>query len=186
MMNPINYLKVLFKYLIAHAGLLPLIVSLISLGIAIGSYQMTRQAQYFEYTVRLQILDEEASFTEPSKAFVYSAKIQNMSDKPVEIIGTLLDYGSERDPKKRWHLIGEGDFYLRPGEYREINFSLPQSNVNEIIKELKIDRCMFFLRVLYMSNVNKKAEALRLIGGYEGSTPILLDNKFSILTLTGL
>lgn len=186
-MNPINYIKVLFKYLNAHAVLASLLISLIPTVIAIRSCQMAQQAQHFEYAVRLQILEEEAYIAELSKAFgkafVYSAKIQNMGDKPVEIIGTLLDYGSEQDPKKRWHIIGEGDFYLRPGDYRTTKFILPQSDIEEIVKELKIDRCMFFLRVLYMSNVGKKAEALRLIGGYEGSTFIMIDNKFSILTL---
>jgi|SRR3972149_3432172 len=158
------------------------ILSFVALVIAIISYIKTTRYQHFEYAARLQLSDENMNFASPSSPmFNYSAKIENRGIKPMKIDRVYIDYGSRDDPKKRIKHVIEGQFYLRPGEPREIKLNLSQSEVESIRQ--KFDRqCMFFLRVLYHTAEGRIAEVTRFLGGYDKDMIIFVVQRGESLT----
>ncbi|HLE25020.1 MAG TPA: hypothetical protein VI935_05155 [Thermodesulfobacteriota bacterium] len=157
-------------------------ISLISIGISVKSYRMASRYQNFDYAVKLQTIDEIIKFGSPSSPeFNYSTKIENRGQKPVKIERVYIDYGSRDDPKKRIKHVIEGQFYLRPGEPREIKLNLSQSEVESIRQ--KFDRqCMFFLRVLYHTAEGRIAEVTRFLGGYDKDMIIFVVQRGESLT----
>jgi hypothetical protein len=164
----------MIQKILAHLSIISLVISIISTIIAILSFRRAKRYQDFDYSPRLQIEDEKGSLSSPSfsTAFSYSAKVKNAGLKPIKIDNISVDYGSRDDPKKRIRHHIEGQFYLSPGEFREIQFKLSRDDMESTMQKLEIHQCMFFLHFVYCTATEKKIETGRWLGGYDENMPV--------------
>ncbi len=87
----------IYTVIISAASLLLSVVSVI---LAIVSFRRSKIFQEHEYAVRLQVTNEQAIFGNPAstklsdRAIGYFATIENRGLKPVRIDRIYLDYGS--------------------------------------------------------------------------------------------
>jgi hypothetical protein len=145
-------------------------VSIISLFIAIKSYQSTEKFQDYEFAPRLQILDEQAIEGSPlmkdRPALSYQAKIQNRGMKSVKLDRVYIDYGDESDPSKRIKYVVEGEVFLSPGQIHELKKDITWADVEEMKKRFNINQCIFFLRVAYHSPDGQIRDTTRPLCGF--------------------
>ena len=169
----------LYSAIVRHwseiVSLLGMLVAGVSLWLSYRTYVRTGRYERFQHATRLQVSDEKTHQYSPEvrlktgKGWDYISEITNVGMQPVEIRRVFIDYGSRYDPKKRVRHVVKERFYLRPGEGRKIEFSLPSSDVENTM--LKFDgQCMFFLRVAYRTPMGQIAEVPRFLGGYEDDT----------------
>lgn len=175
---------ILNKYWTTIFTIFPIGISIVALSISILSFVRSSRYQSYDYSERLQILNECISQSSPSftNAFSYSAKIENRGLKPVEIDNVWIDYGSQDEIKKRLKHNITGRFYLSPSQAKEITFQLDRKDMKETMERFNINKCIFFLRVEYKTVYGKITCAVRLIGGYEGNSCIFFAQRGDPLT----
>lgn len=124
------------------------------------SNRRLRKYQDFEYAPHLQLKDEEIGVLHETigHSISYSAKIENSGSKAVHIKGIFLDCGSEDNSQKRYKFGMEGEFYLRPGESKEITKSFLSSEIRETKEKFGLEDCYFSLRVIYYKAPGKSTE----------------------------
>ncbi len=160
--------------------------------ISVYSLYIARRYQTFDYEPRLQILDEliqssriigKTTYTslmgqEPladdinvetlqrksPSAFGYSARLVNMSDKPLQINKILMKYGDRIDQKRQVNYVIDGQSYLRSGDDRGLVFEIDQDEMAQFQQRFEIDECFFTLRVQYFTASGKIVEATRELG----------------------
>lgn len=125
------------------------IISVIAIVIAIASYLRTKRFQDYEYSTRLQILDERLECGSPSlrnmPALVYRAKIENRGSKPIKVDSLYLDYGDEVDSNKRMRRHIDGEMYLSSCQRHEFDIEISWTDVEQMKKHFNINQCFFFL-----------------------------------------
>lgn len=166
------------------------ILTIISLFIAAGlavlafvQHQRLIKYQDFEYAIRLQLQDENISFSSiaSQSAFRYTSKIVNSGTKTTEIDNVYIDYGSDDDPEKRFKHIVEGKFYLRPDDHREIEFNLTHSELEDTMQKFELRQCLFSLRVVYHEVTGKITQSARHLGNFGGEGIIFVAHHSSVL-----
>ena len=160
-----NFLAQYYDLIIAIAALG---LSLAAFGLSFVAFFRTRNLQDYDYKARLDLLDEDISFSVESlpEGFRYSALIRNNGSKSLEIVGLRMDCGSSADPSRRMKHRLEGSSHLPPGESVAIQFQLKQSDVRATMKKLEVEECLFFLRVSYKDTRSKVVYVERELGGY--------------------
>ncbi len=144
------------------------IISVIAIVIAIASYLRTKRFQDYEYSTRLQILDEHLTYGNPSlkdiPALSYQAKIENRGSKPIKIDCLYLDYGDKVDSNKRMKRHIDGELYLRPGKRHEFGIDISCVDVEQMKKRFNINHCFFFFRIAYHAPDGSIQENIRSLG----------------------
>jgi hypothetical protein len=152
------------------------IISVIAIVIAIASYLRTKRFQDYEYSTRLQILDEWLERGSPSlrnmPALVYRAKIENRGSKPIKVDSLYLDYGDKVDSNKRMRRHIDGEMYLSSGQRHEFDIEISWTNVEQMKKHFNINQCFFFFRVVYHTPDGSIQENIRPLG--DARTTIIL------------
>lgn len=151
-------------------------ISLIALIIAIASYSRTKKFQDYEYSPRIQILDEHIACGSPSlkdiPALSYRAEIENRGSKSIKIDSLYLDYGDEVDSNKRMRRHICGEMYLNSGQRHEFDIEILWADVDQIKNQFNINQCFFFFRFAYHAPSGSIQENTRPLGG-ERTTSIL-------------
>jgi len=97
---------------------------------------LTKRFQDYDYSTRLQILDEQLMCGSPSlkdiPALSYQAKIENCGLKPIKIDRLYLDYGDKIDSNKRMKRHIDGELYLRPEKWHEFGIEISWVDVEQI------------------------------------------------------
>ncbi len=128
-------------------------ISLIALIIAIASYSRTKKFQDYEYSPRIQILDERITCGSPSlndiPALSYRAEIENRGSKSIKVDGLYLDYGDKVDSNKRMRRHIAGEMYLNSDQRHEFNIEISWADVEQMKKHFNINQCFFFFRFVY-------------------------------------
>lgn len=158
-----------------------IILSVISVFIAVWSFLRTRQLQEFEYAPRLQLINMKQAFS-TGKVFDFAAGLKNYGVKPVKIDRVYMDYGSKEYPDKRLHHEIEGDFYLSSEEEREFQFHLSKGDAEKTMKDFSTNSCMFYLRILYYDRKGKVREIIRDLGGYNRESAVFIVPRGETLT----
>ena len=148
------------------------IATIILLGIPIiikiASYFRKKIFQDYDYSARLQILDEQLTGGSPSlkdiPALSYQAKIENRGSKPIKIDGLYLDYGDKVDSNKRMKRHIDGELYLSPGQMHEFGIEISWADVEQMKKRFNINHCFFFFRVAYHAPDGSIQENIRSLG----------------------
>ena len=143
-------------------SLVSLIVSMISMAIAVASFRRTRQAQAYDFATRLQIENEEirGAGHRPEDVFAYSAHLVNHGLKPVEIDRVYIDYGGDT-LETSWHFHVDGNSQIAPGGSRRIDFSLTERDYQATLANFGLQQCLFRLRVRYFNTTGGQVEAQR-------------------------
>lgn len=134
--------------------------ALLAMLIAGFSFWKVSKLQEYDYTPKLQIMEEEVGKGSDGRkymAFKYSGFLVNSGLKPVKIVKYYFEYGSEEDVEKRLSYdIFPTNFYLKrtEGNHR-ISWKLDAAKLKEQMDKLRTDNCHFYLVVLY-ENVNKE------------------------------
>ncbi|HEY0072139.1 MAG TPA: hypothetical protein VGE04_19425 [Chloroflexia bacterium] len=148
-----------------------LVISMLALLLSVFSLYRTWRYEEFEYAPRIQISDEEIGLGSLSlpDAFSYKAKITNKGTKPAYIDRVYVSYGSREDLKKRFHFVITGKQHLSPGESVDVDFHLSTIDMEEAMRKLGIDECMFFIRVLHRTAKGKIIEEGHGLAGFGSS-----------------
>lgn len=161
-----------------YIAIFALIVSFVSLGVAVTSFRRTKTLQNFEYSTRLQLVDEQMNMGSTSlrdrPALRYIAKIENRGSKTVKISSLYLDYGDREDPNKRIQYLLGGEMYLSPGKDHPISKEITWELVDEMKKRYNINQCFFFLRVAHHSVDNGLQENTRALCGFDGASTCII------------
>lgn len=170
--------------LMTYLPVVSLVVSFVSAGIAVASFNRTRKLQEFDYAARLQVADESiyGQGPGPDDAFTYEANIENRGQKPVKVDSVYLDYGGKESLNKRLKHYVEGEFYLGAGEKRKISFRLRKNDFNEALKKFEIDQCYFYLRVRFFSPTGTIIETTRPLMGLGENSNTIFARKGEILS----
>lgn len=159
-----------------YIAIASIIISLFALGIALASYSRTKKFQDYEYSPRIQILDEHITCGSPSlkdiPALSYRAEIENRGSKSIKIDSLYLDYGDQVDSNKRMKRHIGGEMYLNSGQRHEFNIEILWTDVEQIKKQFNINQCFFFFRFVYHTPGGSIQENTRSLGG-ERTTTIL-------------
>ncbi|NOQ32636.1 MAG: hypothetical protein GQ567_00335 [Methanosarcinales archaeon] len=151
-------------------------ISLIALIIAIASYSRTKKFQDYEYSPRIQILDEHITCGSPSlkdiPALSYRGEIENRGLKSVKVDSLYLDYGDKVDSNKRMRRHIDGELYLSPCQRHEFNIEISWADVEQMKKHFNINQCFFFFRVVYHTPDGSIQENTRPLG--DARTMIIL------------
>lgn len=103
----------------------------------------------------------------PRPTIQYSAKIVNKGEKTAEIYQVFIDHGSKDDEARRVRLlIGMQKAYLTPGEFRQLNFELLDEDMRSVMRNLQIDECILFLRVICRVGEGMYKVSQRGLGGF--------------------
>lgn len=175
--------------------------------IAVISLRRSSIYQRFEYSVRLEVLDEivqirtsvgdqvqiasmgsgarrEAppSLIKGSEGFAYRVCLKNKGHKIVPVNGVRVDYGAGTSEEKRVRRVVEQKFYLAPQETRQIEFELSLSDIADVMDQFSIKECLFYLRVSYQDVDEKEAVAVRALGGLKDGAVQFVAPPGDILT----
>jgi hypothetical protein len=184
-----------------------IVISIASLIFAIKSYRRAGKYQAFDYSARLELVDEivelpyksEGKFTILSTgsgtkdgdfvtltkvpySFEYRADLVNKGQKPVTVNSIFLDYGSSANGERRVRLSLEGRFFLRPGDPHRIEKILTSGDIEKARKEFDLDECCFYLRVSYTTADKKEISSLRSLGGFSPGTVNIVANSSGTLS----
>lgn len=144
------------------------IISVITLYFIIKKYFRKKKFQDYDYSTRLQILDEELTHGSPSlkdiPALSYQAKIENRGLKPIKIDSLCIDYGDKIDSNKRMKRHIDGELYLSPEKKHEFGIEISWVNVEQMKKRFNINQCFFFFRVVYHTPDGSIQENIRSLG----------------------
>jgi len=154
---------------IDYIAIASIIISVIALGIAIASYLRTKKFQDYEYSPRIQILDEHIMYGSPSlkdiPALSYRAEIENRGSKSIKIDSLYLDYGDKVDSNKRMKRHIGGEMYLNSGQRHEFDIEISWADVEQMKKRFNINQCFFFFRVVYPTHNGSIQENTRSLDG---------------------
>ena len=124
-------------------------ISLIALMIAIASYSRTKKFLDYEYSPRIQILDEHIMCCSPPlkdiPALSYRAEIENRGSKSIKIDSLYLDYGDKVDSNKRMKRHIDGEMYLNSDKRHEFNIEIFRADVEQLKKRFNINQYFFSL-----------------------------------------
>lgn len=155
------------------------IATIILLGIAIiikiASYLRNKRfqkIQIYEYSPRIQILDEHITHGSPSlkdmpdlsPALSYRAEIENRGSKSITVDSLYIDYGDKVDSNKRMrrHIVGE--MYLNSDQRHEFDIEISWADVEQMKKRFNINQCFFFFRFVYHTPDGSIQESTRPLG----------------------
>ncbi len=154
-----------------------LVISIISITIAIISFRRTKIFQDYEYMPRLQLLDEKVVGGTPSgknsPALTYNAKVENRGLKPIKIDSLNMDYGDKTDQRKRVSRHIEGEIFVSPGQCHPVSVIVTWDDVDEMKKRFNINDCHFTLKTLYHSPDGEVKISLRPLIGFTGPSSIV-------------
>lgn len=154
---------------IDYIAIASLIISLIALGIALLSYSRTKKFRDYEYSPKIQILDEHIMCGSPSSkdipALSYRAEIENRGSKSIKIDSLYLDYGDQVDSNKRMKRHIDGEMYLNSGQRHEFDIEILWADVEQIKKQFNINQCFFFFRFVCHTPAGSIQENTRSLGG---------------------
>ncbi len=144
------------------------IISVIALIIAIASYLRTKKFQDYEYSPRLQILNEHLTYGCPSLKDIpvisYRAEIENRGLKPVKVDSLYLDYGDKVDSNKRMKRHIHGELFLSSGQRHGFDIEITWAAVEQMKKHFNVSQCFFFFRVVYHTPDGSIQENTRSLG----------------------
>ena len=153
---------------IDYIAIASIVISLIALGIAIASYSRTKKFHDYEYSPRIQILDEHITHGTPSlkdiPALSYRAKIENRGSKSIKVDSLYLDYGDKVDSNKRMRRHIDGEMYLSSGQRHEFDIEISWADVEQMKKRFNINQYFFFFRVVYHTPDGSLQENTRPLG----------------------
>jgi len=139
--------------LVSYLPIPALLVSVLSLILAIISFNRTKVFQEYEYAPRLQLNEEGTELSSESfpdrPAIRYSAEIENRGSKPVEIKSIYLDYGARDNPDKRMKYLVAGEMYLSPSQKHNLDVNMSWEQIAQMKERFNINQAMFFLRVSF-------------------------------------
>lgn len=134
---------------IDYIAIASLIISLVALIIALLSYSRAKKFQDYEYSPKIQILDERITCGSPSlkdiPALSYRAEIENRGSKSIKIDSLYLYYGDKVDSNKRMKRHIGGEMYLNSGQRHEFDIEILWADVEQIKKQFNINQCFFSL-----------------------------------------
>jgi len=139
------------------------LISVVSLIVAVLAFRRTGQYEHSEYKTRLQLANPDFSLTD---GLSYSAVIENKGIKPIEIRGVAIARGPEDDPKKRIHDIVTGAFYLGARESKSVTYGRTLAEVERMREEAQPRECMFYLWIAYLTAEGDYVQVYRHLGGY--------------------
>ena len=161
---------------IDYIAIASIIISVIALRIAIASYSRTKKFLNYEYSPRIQILDEHIMGGSPSfkdmPALSYRAEIENRGSKSIKVDSLYLDYGDEVDSNKRMKRHIDGEMYLNSCQRHKFDIEISWADVEQMKKRFNINQCFFFFRFVYHTPDGSIQENTRPLGG-ERTTIIL-------------
>lgn len=161
----ISKLFVEMDYFIAIASFIILVIISI---VTIVNYFRTKRFQDYDYSTRLQILDEQLTCGSPSlkdiPALSYQAKIKNCGLKTIKIDHLYMDYGDKIDSNKRMKRHIDGEQYLSPEKWHEFGIEISWVDVEQMKKRFNINQCFFFIRVAYHTPDGSIQENIRSLG----------------------
>ncbi|MEA1894150.1 MAG: hypothetical protein U9N36_02905 [Euryarchaeota archaeon] len=159
-----------------YIAIASIIISAIALIIAIASYLRAKKFQDYEYSPKIQILDERITCGSPSlkdiSALPYRAEIENRGSKSIKIDSLYLDYGGKVNSNKRMKRHIDGEMYLNSGQRHEFDIKTSWADVEQIKNQFKINQCFFFFRFVCHTPDGSIQENTRSLGG-ERTTTIL-------------
>ncbi len=139
-----------------YIAIATIIISVIAIIIKVASYLRNKkfqEIQIYEYSPRIQILDEHITCGSPSlkdvPALSYRAEIENRGSKSITIDSLYLDYGDEVDSNKRMRRHIGGEMYLNSGQRHEFDIEISWADVEQMKKHFNINQCFFFFRFVY-------------------------------------
>ena len=145
-----------------------IIVVIIPILIKIVSYFRKKRFQDYDYSTRLQILDEQLTSGSLSlkdiPALSYQAKVENRGLKTIKIDRLCIDYGDKIDSNKRMMRHIDGEMYLSPGQRHEFGIEITWVDVEQMKKRFNINQCFFFFRVVYHAPDGSIQENIRSLG----------------------
>lgn len=111
-----------------------------------------RKYEKIDYGSHLQLLDENVAVLWESigHALNYSGKLENCGSKTASISRISLEYGSGSDRNKRYKLLVEREFYLKPGEQKVLIKSLLSNEIEKAKREFQLEDCFFSIRVDFL------------------------------------
>ena len=140
------------------------LISVVSLIVAVLAFRRTGQYERSEYKTRLQLAKLDFSLT---GGLSYSAVIENKGVKPIHIRGVAIAYGAADDPKKRIHDIVRGAFYLGARESKPVTYRRTLAEVERMREEAQPLECMFYLWIAYLTAEGDFVQIYHALGGYD-------------------
>ena len=184
-----------------------IVISIASLVIAFKSYRRAGKYQAFDYSARLELVDEivelpyesegktailttgsgakDGDFVTLTKvpySFGYRAARVNKGQKPVTVNSIFLDFGSSDNGERRVRLSLENRFFLPPQHTHRIEKILSSGEIAAAQKKLDLDECSFYLRVSYTTADKKEISSLRSLGGFSPGTVNIVANSSGTLS----
>ena len=169
-MQNYTHLQETITKLFVEMGYIPtatFIIFVIISYLKIRSYFRTKKFQDYDYSPRLQILDEELTYGSPSLKDIplsYQAKIENRGLKPIKIDRLCIDYGDKIDSNKRMSRHIDGELYLSPEKKHEFGIEISWVDVEQMKRCFNIDQCFFFFKVVYHTPDGSIQENIRSLG----------------------
>ena len=156
------------------------LISVVSLVVAVYALKRTQQYERFEYKPRLELADFDFSLT---AGVSFSAVIENTGIKPVDLRGVGIAHGSADDPKKRKIDVIAGAFYLGAGKSERVIYARSLAELERMREETATRECMFYLWITYLKAEGDLVEVYYDLGGYqEDGTKLIALHVGSALT----
>ena len=156
----------MFQHMNTTLPIIAIIISLISLGVAIYALRRNIKIQNVDFGPYLQFEGECIKFGSPKRPnFKYYTEIANKGLKPISVANVWMRYGDPRNQSSQRHSI-LNSFALSPGEKRVVEFNCNQDELMKILKQLYLSECVFTLEVEYKDLSKQVRNETRELGGY--------------------
>jgi len=129
---------------------LALVISLVSVVRARNAQKMATSHAEYDLSPRFSLNDMMLSIDEDKgdkTFFDYEANLVNHSDHAVKVTGIFVEYGHEKDAKRRFEHQVYGSIYVQDKEVRSIHIHGPSRLAQEISSAFNLNEVDFWVTI---------------------------------------